>query len=45
MPRLLVPILLMLLLLVAALVFFSTQADEVPTRTIETEVNLPADAR
>lgn len=44
MPRLLLPIFL-LLLLVAALIFFSTQADEVPTRTIETDVNLPADAR
>jgi hypothetical protein len=44
MPRLLLPIFL-LLLLVAALIFFSTQADEVPTRTIETDVNLPANAR
>ena len=44
MPRLLLPIFL-LLLLVAALIFLSTQADEVPTRTIETDVNLPANAR
>jgi hypothetical protein len=44
MSRLLLPIFL-LLLLVAALIFLSTQADEVPTRTIETDVNLPANAR
>ncbi len=44
MPRLIVPILLVLLL-IGGLIFLSTRATEVPTRTIETDVSLPGNAR
>jgi hypothetical protein len=44
MPRLAVPILI-LLVLIAALVFLSTQAHEVPKRTIEVDVAAAPDAR
>ena len=40
-----IPILVILLLIIGALVFLSTQADEVPVRTIETQVSPPGDAR
>ena len=44
MPRPILILVLLVVVLAAALYFFSTQASEVPTRTIETEVNLPANA-
>jgi hypothetical protein len=43
MPR--AVLLIVIILLVAGLLyFFSSRADEVPTRTIEVEVNAPANA-
>jgi hypothetical protein len=45
MPRAIVPILLVVVLLIGLLVLLSSQAKEVPTRTIETDVSLPANAR
>ena len=44
MPRALIVILFLVLLLVGLMFFFSIQADEVPTNTIEVEVNAPANA-
>lgn len=45
MPRGIVLLLLLIVLVVAALWFLSGQAREVPTQTVEVEVNAPADAR
>jgi hypothetical protein len=45
MPRA-IPVLLLLVLVVVGLLWFlSGRAEEVPTRTIEVEVNAPANAR
>lgn len=43
--RPLILLILVILLLIGLLYFFSTQANEVPTRPIEVEVNQGADAR
>jgi hypothetical protein len=40
-----VPLVIVLLLILAGLYFLSTQASEVPTNTIEVEVNQAADAQ
>ena len=40
----LISLIILLLLVIGALVFFSMQAREVPTRTIETDVTQPANA-
>ena len=44
MPRAVIALILVILAIVGLLYFFSTRADEVPTRTIEVEVNTPANA-
>jgi energy-converting hydrogenase Eha subunit F len=44
MPRI-AALILVLVLIMGLLVFFSTQAEEVPTTTIETEVSEAPDAR
>jgi hypothetical protein len=44
MPRIAVPIIIVVLL-VAILVFLSTQARDVPTRTIEVDVSTQSNAR
>ena len=44
MPRLAIPIVIVVLL-IGALLFLSTQAREVPTRTIEVDVSKAQDAR
>lgn len=44
MPRAVIFLILFILVIVGLLFFFSSRADEVPTRTIETEVNAPANA-
>jgi hypothetical protein len=44
MPRGFIVLLLLVLVIVGLMWFFSTQADEVPTNTIEVEVNAPANA-
>jgi hypothetical protein len=44
MPRAVVLLIIVVLLIVGLLYFFSSRADEVPTRTIEVEVNAPANA-
>jgi hypothetical protein len=40
-----VPLIVVLLLILGGLYFFSTQAKEVPTQTIEVEVNQAANAQ
>ncbi|WP_223276421.1 hypothetical protein [Sphingomonas daechungensis] len=45
MPRAVIVILLLVLVLLGLLFFFSRQAGEQPTRTIEVEVNRPANAQ
>jgi hypothetical protein len=40
-----VPLVIILLLILAGLYFLSTRAEEVPTRTIEVEVNQAANAQ
>ena len=40
-----IPIIVILLLLIGGVIFLSTQAQEVPVRTIETEVSAGGDAR
>ena len=44
MPRGLIILLLLVLVIAGLMWFFSSQADEVPTNTIEVEVNAPANA-
>ena len=44
MPRTLIVVLVLVLLLVGLMFFFSSRAGEVPTSTIEVEVNAPANA-
>ena len=44
MPRGLPLLVIALLLLVGGLIFLSTRATEVPTKTIEVDVNAPANA-
>jgi hypothetical protein len=44
MPRAVIFLIVILLLIIGLMFFFSSRADEVPTRTIETEVNAPANA-
>jgi hypothetical protein len=44
MPRAVIVLLLLLLVMLGLMWFFSSQADEVPTNTIEVEVNAPANA-
>ena len=44
MPRALIVFIVILLVVVGLLFLFSKQAGEVPTKTIETEVNAPANA-
>lgn len=44
MPRGLAFLIILVILIVAALFFLSSQAEEVPTQPIELEVNAPADA-
>ena len=44
MPRAIIILLLIVLVIAGLLWFFSSQADEVPTNTIEVEVNAPANA-
>ena len=44
MPRGFIVLLLLVLVIVGLMWFFSSQADEVPTNTIEVEVNAPANA-
>jgi hypothetical protein len=44
MPRAVIVLIVLLLVFVGLLFLFSRQADEVPTRTIEVEVNQPANA-
>jgi hypothetical protein len=44
MPRGLIVLLLLVLVIAGLMWFFSSQADEVPTNTIEVEVNAPANA-
>lgn len=45
MPRAVLVLVLLLLVALGLLWFLSSSAEEVPTRTIEVEVNAPADAR
>ena len=45
MPRAVILLILVVLVLLGLMFFFSRQADEVPTRTIEVEVNQPANAQ
>ena len=44
MPRAVILLLLGVLILLGLMFFFSRQAGEVPTRTMEVEVNAPANA-
>ena len=44
MPRAVILFIAILLVILGLMFFFSSRAGEVPTRTIETEVNAPADA-
>ena len=44
MPRAVIVFIVILLVIVGILFLLSRQADEVPTRTIEVEVNAPANA-
>ena len=44
MPRGFIVLLLLVLVIAGLMWFFSSQADEVPTNTIEVEVNTPANA-
>jgi hypothetical protein len=44
MPRGFIVLLLIVFVIAGLLWFFSSQADEVPTNTIEVEVNAPANA-
>jgi beta-lactam-binding protein with PASTA domain len=44
MPRAVILLIVILLLIIGLMFFFSSRAGEVPTRTIETEVNAPANA-
>ena len=44
MPRGFIVLILIVLVIAGLLWFFSSQADEVPTDTIEVEVNAPANA-
>jgi hypothetical protein len=44
MPRAVIVLLFLALLIVGLMFFFSSQADEVPTSTMEVEVNAPANA-
>jgi hypothetical protein len=44
MPRAIIVLLLIVMVIAGLLWFFSSQADEVPTNTIEVEVNAPANA-
>jgi hypothetical protein len=44
MPRGFIVLILLVLVIAGLLWFFATQADEVPTNTIEVEVNAPANA-
>ena len=44
MPRGFIVLLLLVLVIAGLMWFFSSQADEVPTNTIEVEVNAPANA-
>lgn len=44
MPRAVIVLLVLVLILVGLMFFFSRQAGEVPTKTIETEVTAPANA-
>lgn len=45
MPRAVLVLIALLVLVAALLAFLSTRAREVPTNTIEVEVNAPANAR
>lgn len=45
MHRAVILLILLLVVIVGLLWFLSSRADEVPTRTIEVDVNAPADAR
>lgn len=44
MPRAVIVLLVLILVLGGLMYFFSSQADEVPTQQIETEVTAPANA-
>jgi hypothetical protein len=44
MPRAVISFIAILLVILGLMFFFSSRAGEVPTRTIETEVNAPANA-
>jgi hypothetical protein len=44
MPRAVIVLLVLVLILAGLMFFFSRQAGEVPTKTIETEVTAPANA-
>ena len=44
MPRAVIVLLLVVLVIAGLMWFFSSRADEVPTRTIEVEINAPANA-
>ena len=44
MPRAVIVLLVLLLVVLGLMYFFSTQADEVPTQQIESEVTAPANA-
>ncbi len=44
MPRAVIVLILVVLVIVGLMFFFSSRAGEVPTRTIEVEVNAPANA-
>jgi preprotein translocase subunit YajC len=45
MPRAMILLILLLVVIAGVLWFLSSRAEEVPTRTIEVDVNAPADAR
>ncbi len=45
MPRAVIFLILLVLLIAGLLWFFGSRASEVPTRTIEVDVNAPADAQ
>ncbi len=45
MPRAVIVLILLLVLVAGLLWFFSSRATDVPARTIEVEVNAPANAR
>jgi hypothetical protein len=44
MPRAVIVLILVILAIAGLMIFFSSRADEVPTRTIEVEVNTTANA-